>query len=187
MTEPWIDTHLVLILFHILGVALGAGAAFTGDLTFITSVRNKRITSSEFRIMRLTSRIVWIGVIMLILSGVGLVLLRPEIFLHSGKFWAKMTVLGIIISNGLLFHFYHLPTIKKSIDKTFAASLPLIKKRGWLVGSGAVSVLSWNFVIILGVLHKTPFSFGQFLGTYLLLFAGALLIGLLLRKKFISY
>lgn len=187
MTEPWIDSRLVFLLFHILGTALGAGAAFTGDLIFITSVRNKMITSSELRLMRLTSRIVWVGIVILLLSGIGLVMERPEIFLNSGKFWAKMTVLGVIILNGLLFHFIHFPTIINSIEKKFTKNLPLIQKRRWLVTSGAISVLSWNYVIILGVLGRTPFTYIQFLGTYIVFFIFASLTAFLLRKKFITY
>lgn len=187
MNEPWIDLRLIYLMFHILGTAVGAGAAFTGDVTFLRAVRNKILTKDEVRVMTTTSRMVWVGLFILLLSGIGLVLERPEIFLQSGKFWAKMTVIGVIVLNGLLFHFLHFSTMHKSTDKKFSSTLPLIQKRGWLVTSGALSVISWNFVIVLGVLGRTPFTYTQFLLTYLLFALIACGGGLLLKKRLISY
>ncbi len=186
MNGEWLNPSTVYLLFHILGTAIGAGAAFTGDLIFMTSVRNKILTSSELRILTTTSRMVWVGILILVMSGIGLVLQRPEIFLNSDKFWTKMTVLFIIILNGLVFHFVHFPIIKNSIGGKFTAKTPLIQKRALLVTSGAISLLSWNYVIVLGVLGRTPFSYVQFFGLYVVLFLLACLGAFLLKKRLIS-
>ena len=186
MTTEWINQSVIFILLHIFGTALGAGAAFTGDIIFLCSVKKKMLAISEVKILETIGKIVWIGLLILLLSGIGLTLQRPEIFLHSGKFWAKMTVIVILSLNGLVFLYFHLPTIRKSVGKKFSPSSEIIQKRNGVLISGAISVVSWSYVIILGVLGKTPFTYTQFFITYL----GVLAIGcagaLLLKKRLLS-
>ncbi len=186
MTIEWINQSIIFIMLHILGTALGAGAAFTGDIIFLSSVRKKMLAISEVQILETIGKIVWIGLLILLLSGIGLTLQRPEIFLHSGKFWAKMTIVAILSLNGLVFLRFHLPTIRKSVGEKFSPSSEIIKMRTGIVISGAISVISWSYVIILGVLGRTPFTYAQFFITYL----GVLVIGctgaLLLKKRLLS-
>ncbi|MEX2012824.1 MAG: hypothetical protein WD967_00300 [Candidatus Levyibacteriota bacterium] len=181
----WINLQLVFLITHIFGAVLGAGAAFTGDFIFLTSVRDKHLSSSEARIMDMTSRVVWIGILVLLLSGIGLVTQRPEIFLNSEKFWAKMTIVGIIVANGLVFYSLYKPVFRRSIGKEFLQSSEIIKMRAWIVMSGAVSAISWSFAIILGVLGRVPFSYFQIIGFYAAILTVAVGVAVLLRKKII--
>ena len=182
----WITLHHIFLIIHILGTALGAGAAFTGDILFLRFVKKKLLSKDESQTLQVIGKIVWIGLFILLLSGIGLALERPEIFLHSGKFWAKMTVVAVLTINGLLFLLLHRPVIEKSVGKKFSPTSEIIQKRSGIVLSGAISVLSWNFVIILGVLGRTPFSYLQFLSTYLALLLCTCCIAYLLRKKILS-
>jgi len=181
----WINPQLAFLMMHIFGAVLGAGAAFTSDFIFLNSVRDKHLSNSEARIMDMTSRIVWVGILILLLSGIGLVTQRPEIFLNSEKFWAKMTIVGIIVANGLVFHFLYKPVFRRSVGKEFSQSSEIIKMRHWIVASGAVSAVSWSFAIILGVLGRVPFSYNQIIGFYALILTGAIGAAVLLRKQII--
>src|SRR3990167_3643072 len=109
MSNEWISLDIIFILLHILGTAIGAGAAFTGDFIFLSSARKRILTKSEIRIFKLTGKIVWLGLLILTISGIGLFFERPDIYWHSGKFWAKMAIVLIIAINGLAFHFLHRP------------------------------------------------------------------------------
>lgn len=182
----WLTTQSVLLIFHILGTAIGAGAAFLGDLIFITSVRRKILDKKEAEIMHLAGKFVWLGLIILIISGIGLVLERPQIFLNSGKFWAKMSIVTFLALNGLAFHFIHRPIMLKSVGQKFSHTLLIIQKRYWLLISGVVSVVSWNFAIILGVLGRTPFGFWHFIGAYLLVLTAAGVVAVLIKDKILS-
>lgn len=186
MTPEWLSLQSIYLMGHIFGTALGAGAAFTGDIIFLTSVRNKLLSENTLHIMQITSRIIWVGLLILLLSGIGLVSERPEIFLNSQKFWAKMSIIGVIITNGLVFHFLHFPILRMGINKKFTATNMIIKNRTILVLSGAISVLSWTMTIILGVLGRTPFSYLQFLGVYCVLLLFSCAVALMMRKRIIS-
>lgn len=186
MTQEWIDQRILFLILHILGTVLGAGAAFTGDAIFLTSVRNKILTLSEIRILKITGNIVWVGLIIALISGIGLVLQRPEIFLHSEKLWAKITIVVVIVVNGAAFHLIHRPTFERSIGKKFSTSSEIVKKRKGIVISGAISVISWSFVIVLGVLGRTPFTYFQFIGVYVFMLMVACATAIYLGKFILS-
>jgi len=182
----WLNSHSIFLIGHIIGVAFGAGAAFVGDIIFINSVKDKHLSQSENRLLDLIGTVVWLGLGILVLSGLGLVWQRPDIFLNSGKFWAKMTIVLIIALNGLFFHFAHRPVFKKSVGSEFSNEHTIIKRRKWLMVSGAISVTSWMYVIILGTLKATPFSYFQFIGFYLALLSIGIPLAISISKYIIS-
>lgn len=186
MITEWLDFRMIFLILHIFGVVLGAGAAYTGDAIFLTSVRKKLLTASEVRIFKITGNVVWLGLLIAVISGIGLVLQRPEIFLYSEKLWAKITIIGIIAANGIIFHVMHRSTLERSIGKKFLLTSEIINKRRGIVISGAISVVSWSFVIILGTLGRTPFTYFQFIGAYALVLILACLTATYLEKVIIS-
>ena len=183
--ETVFNYHNIFLIAHIFGVAIGAGGAFAGDILFFSSIKDKHISRTESRFVGVTSKMIWFGILILLISGVGLVWLKPETFLFSGKFWAKMTVVGVIIANGIVFHFRHIPMLRRSYIEEFSEAHELVKNRIWILISGAVSVVSWSYAIVLGVLRKTPFGYVDFISVYLLLLLIAVSVALLLRKKII--
>src|SRR3990167_9338122 len=113
----FIDARGWFGLLHLLGIALGAGGAYMSDLMFLFSAKDRVFSASEIKFMKLGSRMVWAGLALLIVSGIALVIIRPEIFLKSEKFWAKITIVGIILINGIIFHLVHLPRMTRQADK----------------------------------------------------------------------
>ena len=186
MDYEWINIFMVFVMLHILGTAIGAGAAFTGDFIFLNACRNKIITLDQVRILNLIGLFVWLGLFILLVSGIGLYFERPDIYWHSGKFWAKMTIVGILSVNGLFFLLMHRPLMEKASGKKFSASLDLIKKRNLIAVSGAISVVSWSFAIILGVLGRTPFSYFQFMAFYTATLFVALIFSFFITRKLLS-
>jgi hypothetical protein len=182
----WIDARMTFLMLHLFGVALGAGAAFTGDWLFLRSIRDRRLSKDEMRLMDTAGVVVWVGLVLLILSGIGLVMQRPDIFLHSDKFWAKMTVVAVIALNGLAFHLVHRPIMKRSVGKKFSAASEVIRKRSWLMASGAISVTSWSYAIVLGVLRATPFSYAQFIGLYVVLLILAIGVSFMIKERILK-
>jgi hypothetical protein len=88
----------ILYIIHILGVTFGLGGATTSDLLFFRALRNKKIDASEFALLKTASLVVWAGLILLILSGLGMIWLGGEIP-DNDRLYAKMTIVGVILFN----------------------------------------------------------------------------------------
>ena len=164
----FIDIKTVWLIIHLFGVALGAGGAFASDAMFFSSVRDKKFSKTEIRFLKLGSILVWTGLTILIISGLGLFSLAPEKYLASSKFIAKMIIVAIIVINGTIMHLYQLPLIVQTVDKKFSASKKFMKNRSWILLGGAISVTSWSFSIILGTLKTIPYSVTTILSVYIL-------------------
>ncbi|MEX0649459.1 MAG: hypothetical protein WD200_00480 [Candidatus Andersenbacteria bacterium] len=154
-----IDTHTLFFIGHLFGIAMGAGGAFMSDLMFFSSIRDRIISRTELHFMRIGSMMVWAGIVVLVITGTGLFLADPDVFLASSKFLTKITIVAVIIINGFVFHIWHIPRLHRHADMHFPSSDEFMRRRPWLLGSGVVSMVSWMFAIILGALRSIPYSY----------------------------
>lgn len=161
-----ISLYTVFTILHILGAVVGAGGALASDVIFIKSIGDGRINKTEFSFLNALSAIVWIGLILLIGSGIGLFSLDSARFLASTKFGAKITIVAIILLNGLLFHFLHIPFISKKTGSKLFYRAP--KGEGAaLILSGVVSATSWFSAVVLGSIKSIPLSYIHLISIYL--------------------
>lgn len=172
-----ISLYSVLLLVHLFGIILGAGGAFVSDGIFFTALKDRIISGDELRILKAGSHFIWIGLLLLVISGMGLFLQDIERLSTSVKFISKMTVVLVITVNGLIFHRIHIPFIHGHLGKTLAtkrkpAKAPLIP---FVLASGVVSVVSWTATIILGSLRSISISYVSFLAIY----SGLIAVGIL--------
>ncbi len=172
-----ISLYSVLLLVHLFGIILGAGGAFVSDGIFFTALKDRIISSDELRILKAASHFIWLGLLLLAISGIGLFLQDIDRLSTSAKFISKMTVVLIIVANGLVFHLVHMPFIHGHLGKPLAtkrkpAKAPLIP---FVLASGVISMVSWTATIILGSLRSIPISYVGFLAVY----SGAIAIGIL--------
>jgi len=184
MFEEFIDIKTIYLIVHIFGAILGAGGAFASDAMFLSTIKDGRINSDELRFMKLGSKLVWSGLAVLIISGILLFSTNPSGYLDSSKFLAKMTIIGIIIINGIIFHLIHIPHIQGHIGIRFAHSYTFMKRASFLLASGAVSMASWVLTVILGTLKAVPFSYTQIMSVYLAIITCAI-FGAVIFKKII--
>ncbi|MEX1061908.1 MAG: hypothetical protein WEC39_02270 [Patescibacteria group bacterium] len=172
--------HPLLVIIHLLGVAVGAGAGFMVDVLFFSSLRTRQITAEKVKTIALGSRLVWLGIFLILVSGLLLVLSGPGI-LRSPKFLAKMTIVGILIANGTVFHFVHYPALLKNYKNFFSSSQEFLNASRGLFISGAISAPSWIAALTLGVLSRLPYSYWFYMGIYAAVIAGGILSSLILR------
>ena len=168
------NVKLLFVIIHLFGVAVGAGGAFASDSAFLTSLGDKKISKDEFRMLKAFSRLVWIGTALLLISGAGLFALNPVALSASSKFLVKMSVVGVILLNGVVFHIMHLPFLERNLGKPLSSrhtpnGMPEIP---FVLVSGVISMTSWASAILLGTLRSIPLSYFGGLTIY------ALLIGL---------
>ncbi|MAZ41151.1 hypothetical protein CL654_03485 [bacterium] len=179
----WIDIKTLLTIAHLFGVALGVGGAFASDGIFLKSIKDQRITKTELGFIVFGSTMVWTGLFLLILSGLGLFLLDPTYYLASSKFLAKMTIVLILTINGIIFHISHIPRFLRHVDEFFHSSDEFMRKRWLILSSGALSLISWGFALVLGVFSSVPYSYITIMAFYIGVLVISILIALALKKR----
>jgi len=183
MLPEFLTLKTIYLILHVFGAIFGAGAAFMGDAIFLKTVKSGVIGSKEFGFMKLSSKMVWVGVFILVVSGILLFYTNPALYLGSSKFLVKVTIVAIIIINGVIFHLVHIPHLKNHLDIRFNESVTFTKNLSFLVLSGAISMVSWVSTVILGMLKKVPYSYFEILSFYLVLVVFAITVAILSKKR----
>jgi len=179
----FLELKTILLIVHIFGAIVGAGGAFTSDWIFLSSIKDSTINETEIRFIELGSRMVWIGLIILIISGLALFSLAPEQYLASGKFLAKMSIVGILTLNGLLFHLVYIPLFGRNLNSPIPLSVDFKHKSTFIMISGAISMISWSSAIILGVIKKIPYGYKEIMSVYLLIVLFGIISAIFMKKR----
>ena len=173
---------------HLLGVVLGFGGALISDVLFIKFLKDLKIEDVELKILKTMSKIIWMGLLIIVISGVFLFLSDIERYSVSAKFLVKMIVVGIIIVNGALLNFVVTPKLTQIQFGEFGEVGDIGDVQGirnlrrLAFASGAVSMTSWWTAFILGLMHRSPTPFHVLLGIYLIVVAGAIVSSQILEK-----
>jgi uncharacterized membrane protein len=179
----FIDLKSIYTIFHILGAVIGAGGAYLSDAIFLSSTQDKTINKTEFRFMKLGSIFVWSGLVLLILSGALLFSTNPEGYLASSKFLLKMFIVLIIFINGIFFHIFHFPKIYRHVNHHYPSSDEFMRNKKFLIISGVISITSWTFALVLGVLRSIPITFAEGFLVYIIFEAISIFVALKFFKK----
>ena len=181
------DYGTILIIFHLLGVVVSMGGAFTSDAIFFSSIRDEKVSNTEVRFLKLGGRMVWIGLALIVISGLLLFATDTERYLDSAKFLAKMTIVAVLILNGLVFHLVHIPRFHRHANQHFPSSDEFMRAIPSLLLSGVISTTSWLSAFTLGMWRGMPYSYIEIMSVYVLILIviGALVI--VLKRKFIPH
>jgi len=180
-----IDTQTILIGLHLLGVIIGMGGAFTSDAIFFSSISDEKVSHTEVRFLKLGGKMVWLGIFIIALSGLFIFYSNPEFYLHSSKFLAKMSVVAILLLNGLIFHLVHIPRFHRHAESHFPSSEEFMHFAPWLLVGGVISSISWLSALILGLWRGIPYSYLEIMSFYGLVLLVIIIFTLIFRKKFI--
>jgi hypothetical protein len=185
MLPDFIEPKTLWIILHLFGVVVAMGGACASDLMFFASIKDEMFSATEAKFIRLGSRMVWCGIALILLSGAGLFLLNPDQYMQSTKFLSKMSIVFIVLANGIVFHKIHLPLIERHIGKVYGMSEEFIKRKKFLAMSGAISMTSWSWTLALGVFKALPFSYVQIMSVYAFTLFGAMFIAGALAERLI--
>jgi len=176
----------LMTIAHLLGFALGLGGATVTDMFFFKFLRDYHISKWEANIMHSVSQLIWVGLAILLISGIGLYL--PEIarFNASSKFITKVIIVGIIFINGVVLNLYISPKMMMINFRKKHKHHPgeLLRLRRAAFASGAISLVSWYSAFILGALRSIPLEIPQALFIYAILVTGAVGISQLVERYF---
>jgi len=181
------DQATIFTALHLFGVVVGMGGALVSDAMFFSSIRDEKVSHTEMRFLRLGGITVWIGLVLIILSGILLFSLDPAGYLASGKFLAKMTIVGVIFINGLLFHLIHIPRLHRHAGHHFPSSDEFMRQAPLLIASGIVSIVSWLAAFILGAIGKVALSYFSIMAVYLSVLIMAAAAGILLKRRIVPH
>lgn len=174
------EYKVIITITHILGVVVGMGAALVSDFLFSFYSHDKRLSRSETYTLGLLSNIVWTGLIIITVSGIGLFLSDIEKYLESTKFLAKMSILAVLVFNGYVLNRY---ISKSMIKRGFLSFHKYTKLRKLAFACGAISVVSWLSVLSLGVVSKIHLPYEALMEIYGTVIIGAIVISLIVERN----
>jgi hypothetical protein len=94
-----------------------------------------------------------------------------------------MSIIAVIIVNGIVFHTTHIPRILRHRDHHFPSSDEFMRKRSFLLASGAISFTSWSFAIVLGAMKHIPYSYSTLMLAYILVVCMAVSSAYFLKNR----
>lgn len=177
------ELKLLYTMIHVFGAVVGFGGAIMSDAIFVSSLRDRKITKTELRFLTLGSRVVWIGLLVLVVSGFLLYLTDAATYNTSAKFLSKMTVVGIIVLNGLLIHLRLYPLMHDSVGKRLRDRSAFMQQSSTFLVGGVISVVSWFTTLVLGLWRGIPYLYSEIIFTYILVICIGVVVGLLIKQS----
>lgn len=147
------------VILHVFFVILGMGAALSSDLLFNVYIKDKKINPTENNTLEVLSRIIWISLWFIVLSGIAIFLSDISAYSVSSKFLLKMTIVGFIIINGYLFARITHGSLSKLNFSDTNLHHKYVRIRRMSFAFGAVSLVSWLAAFVLGSISDLPVSF----------------------------
>lgn len=178
--------YTYIVILHIIGTVIGAGGATYSDALFYKVIKDGKIDSDEYDILKMMSMLVWGGFILLVISGVSF-LLHSDFPGATPKLYAKITIVNIIFLNAFILHRKILPLIhhhvrmhRKLTKKPFAANISIT------LASGAISFTSWYSALVLGGWRGLDATYLQIMSVYIILVLGAITIAQFIGRQFMK-
>ena len=185
------DIRTLLIILHIIGTVLGAGAATVTDYLVFKFAKDRKIDKDEFQILHTISDLVWAGLFLLLVSGMGFLALHIADIAdvrnsyNIDKLWAKFTIVIILTANGFFIHRHVLPTLKRWRGKSLAT--PSFTKKSFSIFSpGAISGVSWYSALILGAWRGLDASYLQIMSFYAIIVCLAVAVANIAGRRFLQ-
>ncbi|MEI6400518.1 MAG: vitamin K epoxide reductase family protein [bacterium] len=179
-----LETHRrIILIVHILAVSLGMGGALITDMLFFKFLKDYQISEAENTILETLSNAIWIALLILLVSGVGIYLPKIAQYNDTPKFLAKMSVIVIITINGFLLNKMVTPKLTSlRFDVPQMLDPKLNRIRAISFALGAISLTSWLTAFVFAMLKNLPHSYGELMGIY-----GAILIVMITGSQIAHY
>lgn len=165
-----LSLHTGFVIFHLVGVVLGFGAAATADILILRRAVFRPVSASLIEMVEFISKLVTFGLALVWVSGIGLALevwLRNPAFATNAKFWAKVMIVAVLSLNALIIHGFVLARLRKQ------AGARLFQHLGFsdqliFIAAASISGVSWYLPLVLGPARE--WSYVMPLSTLLLLY-----------------
>lgn len=172
----YIGLHTAYLLIFSIALGLGLGASVLSHALFLFSGDDGRISRDESKLLKISRAVIWTAILLYGFSGLGLFTLAYESMVELGIFYASMTVAMILIGNEIMFTARHLPRVRDIRDGSVALD-------AFVLESGAVSAVSWVFLMFHHVIYRTDIGYFAFMALYAVAVALAMLATWLIRRN----
>lgn len=185
MENSTIYLQQLFLVVHLFAFAFAFVTLVKEDYRFITS---KTINHAELMSI---SKVMFIALIILWLSGVGLIAINPGLdiyaILNNEKITSKLVIATILTINGLMLHIMVMPSFRRPVNhRGIAATLAAIL--------GAISSVSWIFAAFIGsariiapVMSYRDYMLMYFICLIIAFFIGYFLIRPIADKIFVPF
>jgi hypothetical protein len=177
------QTKLYWIILHNVGFILGLGGATITDVFFFRFLKDGVISEGEKQTMDTLSNVIWIGLAILIVSGLMLYLPEQARLGASSKFLLKVVVVGVITLNGVFLNIRVAPRMRQL---SLARTVPARHFRRLAFALGAISITSWYTAFFLGSLRSINLALREGVAVYLGLVITAV-IGAMVYEWIVSH
>lgn len=168
------------IILHNIGFILGVGSATVTDVLFFRSIKDGTVSAEEKGTMDTLTNIIWVGLAILVVSGLALFIPEQARLAVSSKFLLKVVVVGVIIINGLLLNMFVAPYMRRL---SFEGTVPARKFRRLAFALGGISFTSWYLAFFLGSLRKIHLVFWHALLGYGILLLAVVVGSQIMERK----
>lgn len=162
--------YLAMVILHVIGTAIGAGGATFADYIFYKSARDGYIDKSELRLLKASSKLIVLGLAILIVTGIGFLLhyyLVPGSGEVAPKAYAKILIVVVIALNGWFLHRNVMPMLEEHADNgSHILESRVSRHKSVVLASGAISFFSWYSAMILGAWRGLAVSMDTILIIY---------------------
>lgn len=174
----FVGLHTAYLFVFSVALGLGIGASALSHLLMLFAARDGRVSRDEYRLLKLSRSVVWAALAGYGFAGLGLFTLAFESMLGLGVFYASMTIAAILATSEFLFLFRHLPRVRAEHEGSAALD-------AYLLESGAVSAVSWIFLMLHHVLYRSDIGYFAFMALYTGAVAAAVFATWLARRGFV--
>ena len=141
------ETPLFLgfLAIHIVSLIVGMGAVIVIDVFGLLWIFKKVELVFVAKVANTTQKLIWIGWVGLVLSGVGLIFIKGYV---DNLTFIKLFFVALVGFNGVLLHF-----VKKSIESVVGEDVPT-KLKFNIAFTSTISQIGWWGAITIGFLHR---------------------------------
>lgn len=161
--EVLAHTKLWWVIIHNIGFILGLGGATITDIFFFRFLKDGVISESEKQTMDTLSNVIWIGLGILIVSGVMLYLPEHARLAVSSKFLLKVIVVSVVTLNGIFLNILVAPRMR---TLSLFQTPPARHFRRLAFALGGISVSSWYVAFFLGSFRQITLALREGIALY---------------------
>ena len=171
------------VIVHNIGFILGLGSATITDIFFFRFLKDGTISQEEKETMDTLTNVIWVGLAVLIVSGLALYLPEQSRLDISSKFLLKVVVVGAIVLNGVLLNMFVGPHMRRL---SFEGTIPARRFRRLAFALGGISFTSWYLAFFLGSLRKINIDFKTAVIVYVALLV-LVIIGSQIAERYVTH
>jgi hypothetical protein len=144
--------YLILRYLHLFFMALGLGGATIANLILARSEKDPELGSVSMKVTKLISRLIWVALIGLILTGPALSKFTTKTI--SQQFFSlKILLVLILLLNAIYLSFILTPRLQRlAPEPGKAPSLEFQRTKNLVKISGLISLVCWYLIVLFAIL-----------------------------------